>query len=152
ADNWWTVYGDAQLDHLIDEALAGAPNIAIAEARLRRAQALAGIAEAASSPQVSANASISEQKQSRNYLSPRVATPEGWNDYGRATLDFSWELDFWGKNRAALAAATSEADASAADVAQARLVLATSIASAYAELARLYAALDTASAALKVRS
>jgi len=101
---------------------------------------------------VSANGSISEQKQSRNYLSPRAATPEGWNDYGRATLDFSWELDFWGKNRAAIAAATSETDASAADVAQARLVLATSIASAYAELARLYAALDTATAALEVRS
>jgi NodT family efflux transporter outer membrane factor (OMF) lipoprotein len=152
SDSWWTGYGDAQLDRLIDEALAGAPNIAVASARLRRAQALAGIAEAATLPLVSANGSISEQKQSRNYLSPRAATPEGWNDYGRATLDFSWELDFWGKNRAALAAATSEADASAADVAQARLVLATSIASAYAELARLYAALDTARAALEVRS
>ena len=151
-DAWWTGYGDPQLDRLIDEALAGAPNIAVAEARLRRAQALAGIAEAATLPQVSANGSISEQKQSRNYLSPRAATPEGWNDYGRATLDFSWELDFWGKNRAALAAATSEADASAADLAQARLVLATSIASAYAELARLHAALDTASAALEVRA
>jgi NodT family efflux transporter outer membrane factor (OMF) lipoprotein len=152
SETWWTTYGDAQLDRLIDEALAGAPNIAVAEARLRRAQALAGIAEAATQPQVSANASITEQKQSRNYLSPRNATPEGWNDYGRATLDFSWELDFWGKNRAALAAATSEADASAADVAQARLVLASSIASAYAELARLYAALETANAALQVRS
>ena len=152
ADAWWTGYGDAQLDRLIAEALAGAPNLAVAEARLRHAQALAGIAEAARLPQVSANGSISEQKQSRNYLSPRSATPEGWNDYGRATLDFSWELDFWGKNRAALAAATSEADASAADVAQARLVLSTSIASAYAELARLHAALDTANAALQVRA
>jgi NodT family efflux transporter outer membrane factor (OMF) lipoprotein len=152
SDGWWTAYADPQLERLIDEALAGAPNIAVAEARLRRAQALAGIAQAATLPQVSANASISEQKQSRNYLSPRSATPEGWNDYGRATLDFSWELDFWGKNRAALAAATSEADASAADVAQARLVLATSIAAAYAELARLHAALDTANAALEVRS
>jgi NodT family efflux transporter outer membrane factor (OMF) lipoprotein len=152
SDTWWTGYGDGQLDQLIGEALAGAPSIAVAEARLRRAQALAGVAEAATLPQISANGSISEQKQSRNYLSPRAATPEGWNDYGRATLDFSWELDFWGKNRAALAAATSEADASAADVAQARLVLATSIASAYAELARLHAALDTANAALEVRS
>lgn len=39
ADAWWTAYGDAQLDRLIDEALAGAPNIAVAEARLRRARA-----------------------------------------------------------------------------------------------------------------
>src|SRR6185503_9945578 len=79
SDTWWKGYGDAQLDRLIDEALAGAPSIAVAEARLRRAQALAGVAEAATRPQVSANASITEQKQSRNYLSPRNATPEGWN-------------------------------------------------------------------------
>src|SRR5580765_1479736 len=36
ADTWWTGYGDAQLDRLINEALAGAPSIAVAEARLRR--------------------------------------------------------------------------------------------------------------------
>jgi NodT family efflux transporter outer membrane factor (OMF) lipoprotein len=85
-------------------------------------------------------------------LTPRGATPEGWRDYGRATLDFSWEIDFWGKNRAALAAATSEANAALADAAQARITLATSIASSYAELARLHAALDTANAALEVRT
>jgi len=152
SDTWWTAYGDAQLNKLIDEALAGAPSIAVAEARLRRAQAAAGVADAATRPQLSANASVSEQRQSYNYLSPSQATPQGWNDYGRATLDFSWELDFWGKNRAALAAATSDAEAARADAAQARLTLATSIASAYAELARQHAAHDTAEAALKVRT
>lgn len=129
AESWWTVYGDAQLDTLIDEALAGSPSIAVAEARLHRAQANAQISRAATLPQLNANGSITEQRQSDNYLSPRSGTPQGWNDYGRATLDFSWELDFWGKNRAALAAATSEADAVRADAAQARLTLATSIAS-----------------------
>lgn len=51
-------------------------------------------------------------------------TPEGWTDYGRSTLDLSWELDFWGKNRAALAAATSSLEASRAELAQTRLSLA----------------------------
>jgi len=148
---WWTGYGDAQLDQLIGEALAGSPSIAVAQARLQRAQAQARIADAASGPQVSANAAVTQQKQTYNYLSPRAATPQGWNDYGRATLDFSWELDFWGRNRAAFAAATSEADAALADAAQARLALASAIASSYAELARLYAALDTAKAAVEVR-
>ena len=152
ADAWWKDYRDPQLDALIAEAIDGSPTMAVAKARLDRARSNAQVAGAATLPQVTANSSITEQKQSRNYLTPPSATPEGWNDYGRATLDFSWELDFWGKNRAAIAAATSETDASAADVAQARLVLATSIASAYAELARLYAALDTATAALEVRS
>jgi NodT family efflux transporter outer membrane factor (OMF) lipoprotein len=151
-DLWWHDYRDAQLDGLITEALAGSPSMAVARARLERARSNAHITGAALSPQVSANGSITEQKQSRNYLTPASATPEGWNDYGRATLDFSWELDFWGKNRAALAAATSELEATRADEAQARITLATSVAAAYAELARLHAALDTASAARDVRA
>jgi NodT family efflux transporter outer membrane factor (OMF) lipoprotein len=151
-DLWWQDYRDAQLDALIAEALAGSPSMAVARARLERARSNAQISGAALAPQVSANGSITEQKQSRNYLTPASATPEGWNDYGRATLDFSWELDFWGKNRAALAAATSELEATRADEAQARITLATSVAAAYAELARLHAALDTASAARDVRA
>ncbi|WP_374500086.1 efflux transporter outer membrane subunit [Zoogloea sp.] len=149
---WWLAYGDAQLSALIDEALAGAPNLAVALARQRQAEAQAQVATAATRPQLSANGSAQQQKQSYNYLTPRQATPQGWQDYGRATLDFSWELDFWGKNRAGLAAATSEAEAARAEAAQTRMVLAASIASAYAEFARLYAALDTAQAALVVRS
>jgi len=152
SDSWWTAYGDPQLDALIDEALAGSPTLAEAQARLARALAVAQVSGAALQPQVGASASVSEQKQSLNYLSPRAVTPGGWHDYGRATLDFSWELDFWGKNRAALAAATSEADAARADVAQARLLLATALASSYAEFVRLNAARATADAAREVRA
>lgn len=150
-ESWWVDYGDPQLDALIAEALAESPSIAVAHARLRRAQAIAEVAGAARQPQLGANASASQQKQSYNYLSPPALTEHGWNEHGRATLDFSWELDFWGKNRAALAAATSEADAARADSAQARLALASSITSSYAELARLHAALDTARAAFEIR-
>jgi len=152
AAGWWKVYGDAQLDALIEEGLAGAPSIAVAEARLRRAQAAQTTSRGALMPQVNASASATEQKQSYNYLSPPSMTPQDWNDYGRASLDFSWELDFWGKNRAALAAATSEAVATSADADQSRLALSSSIASAYAELARLYSAHDTATAARDLRA
>ncbi|GAB2892998.1 multidrug efflux MFS transporter outer membrane subunit VceC [Uliginosibacterium flavum] len=152
AENWFQSYGDAQLDALIAEAVSSAPSLRVAEARLHRADAGVQTSNAASGPQLSANASASEAKQSYNYLTPRSMSPVGWNDYGRMTLDFSWELDFWGRNRAALAAATSDREAAVADAAQARLVLGTSIASAYAELARLFAARDTAAAAGEVRS
>jgi len=152
AAGWWKVYGDAQLDALIAEGLAGSPSVAVAEARMRRARASQGNARGALAPVVSANASATEQKQSYNYLSPPAMTPQDWSDYGRASLDFSWEIDFWGKNRAALAAATSEAVAAGADADQARLALSSAIASGYAELARLYAALDTATAARTLRA
>lgn len=151
-ERWWNAYGDAQLDRLIEEALAGAPSLRVAAARLQRAEAGIQSSREASAPQLSANASVSEAKQSYNYLTPKSMSPQGWNDYGRVTLDFSWELDFWGKNRAAVAAATSEREAAAADAAQAGLLLSSSIATGYAELARLHAARDTAAAALEVRS
>ena len=151
ADSWWKTYGDAQLNELIDEALANSPTLAVADARLRRAQAVAQVAHSSLAPQVSASASATEQKQSYNYVTPRDFTPQGWQDYGRASLDISWEIDFWGRNRSALAAATSDANAARADAAQARLALSTALASAYAELAREHAAYDTETAALNVR-
>jgi NodT family efflux transporter outer membrane factor (OMF) lipoprotein len=151
ADAWWTAYGDRQLDALIADALAGTPTLAVAKARLDRARANARVANSTDAPQLSANTSPTLQKQSSNYLSPSAATPHGWNDYGRATLDLQWNLDLWGGNRAALAAATSEAVAAEADVAQARLVLTTSLAAAYVEFARQFAALDTARSTLRIR-
>ena len=151
-DAWWQAYADQQLDTLISEALAGSPDLAAASARLRRAQAVGQVAGAPLLPQLSANGSLTEQRQSYNYLTPESMTPEGWKDYGRATLDMSWELDFWGKNRAALAAATSEAEAARAELAQVRLTLSANIATDYMELARLFAAHDTAARSVEVRS
>ena len=151
AEQWWTAYGDAQLNALIAEALADAPDLAAAAARLQRAEAVAQITGASSKPQVSAHASVTGDKLSTNHLIPSSPATEGLNDYGRATLDMRWELDFWGKNRAALAAATSEMEASRAELAQARLWLAAGVAAHYAELSRLHANRETAARALEIR-
>lgn len=151
-ERWWQTYRDPQLDALIDEALRDSPDMAAASARLRRAEAFSQISGAALLPQVSANASASEQKQSYNHLIPQAALPQGWQDYGQATINFNWELDFWGKNHAALASATSQLEASRAELAQARLSLAAAIATSYAELARLYAIQDTVAQSTEVRS
>jgi NodT family efflux transporter outer membrane factor (OMF) lipoprotein len=149
---WWQSYGDKQLNSLILEAVDGAPDMRVAQARLRRAEAAVQSSAAANGPQITGNLSATEEKQSYNYLTPRSSLPQGWNDYGRATVDLSWELDFWGRNRAALAAASSEREAQRAEAAQTRLVLGASISAAYAELARQFAAHDTTVAALEVRS
>jgi len=149
ADAWWRAYGDPQLDALMAEALAGSPTLAVAEARVRKAMALENHGRLM--PVISANASAEEQKQSYNSGIPKAFVPHGYNDYGRATLDFSWELDFWGKNRAAVAAAVSETRAAEADAAEARLILSTSVASAYADLARLYAERDVSQRAMEAQ-
>ncbi|ATQ43315.1 efflux transporter outer membrane subunit [Caulobacter mirabilis] len=144
ADRWWTIYGDAQLDALVDEALAGSPPLAQAEARLRAAQARAQQSRAALLPSATLNGQAAETKQSYNNGIPPAFVPEGYNDTGRATLDLSWDLDLWGRNRAALAAATSEAEAARMDAAQARLMLTTGVVAAYADLGRAFAEAETA--------
>ena len=151
ADDWWRGYGDAQLDALMAEALKDSPDLAIAQARVARARAMAEVAGAPLWPQVSAGASGGTQRNSYNYLTPEVAVLPGWNAYGQAALNTTWEIDFWGKNRAALAAATSELEARQAEQAQARLVLTTAIAASYADLARLFSLQEIQERAIRVR-
>lgn len=151
-DLWWQAYGDPQLDLLITEALEGSPTLKVAQARVRRAQALSQVAGAPLQPQVGLAATAGSQRLSYNYLTPPDNVVRGWNEFGQAALNISWELDFWGKYRAGLAAATSELAARRAEEAQARLILATSVAAGYAELARLFAMRDAAERAVKVRA
>jgi NodT family efflux transporter outer membrane factor (OMF) lipoprotein len=151
SEAWWTAYGDPQLNRLMDEALAGAPDLSQAKARLAKAKAAAAESRAALLPTATANGSYASVRQSYNNGIPAAFVPQGYNDSGRVSLDFAWELDFFGKNRAALAAAVSEADAAKADLAEARLVLSTNIATAYAELSRLFADLDAANSAVRIR-
>ena len=151
ADAWWTAYGDPQLNALIDEALHTAPDLQAANARLQRAEAFTQRAGSALQPQLNANVGISADKLSDHHLVPPSPATEGWNDYGRVTLDFRWEMDFWGKNRAALSAATSELEAQRAERAQTRLLLASGIASDYAEFSHLFARRELALQSLTIR-
>jgi NodT family efflux transporter outer membrane factor (OMF) lipoprotein len=152
SDQWWHIYGDIQLNALIDEALKNAPDLDIAQARLKAAAAQVQGAGASRLPAVSASAEIFEAKQSYDFLVPRQALPNGWNGYGAATLNMSYELDFWGKNRAALAAAVSEQRAAEVEIAQTRLILSTSVASAYAGLLHLYTLRDNAADTFALRT
>lgn len=151
-DSWWRAYGDPQLDGLIEEALSGAPSLVQAEARVRQADALAKQAGAALVPQVSAQGSVGAAKQSYNLGVPREFAPQGWNDVGSFAGALDWQLDFFGKNRALLAAATSSADAARAEAAAARLALSAAVASAYGDLAKLHADRDAALDAVRVRA
>ncbi len=151
ADHWWRDYHDAQLTTLMDEALEGSPDLAAARARLLAADGALRQSGAALEPTADLNASVSHAKQSYNNGVPAEAVPHGFNNSGRLSLDFNYQLDAFGRNHAALAAARSSRDAVAAELAEARLVLTTSLASSYVELAHLYLLRDTAQATLKLR-
>jgi len=149
-DGWWKQYKDPQLDALIDEATRDSPQVAIAQARYRRAEALARVAGAATKPTITGNAGITEQLFSKNSIYPPPFAGS-WDTQNQATIDFNYEFDFWGKNRATLRAALGEAKAAKVDADAARLMLSVSIALAYVELKRDYAQLDVEKATLEQR-
>lgn len=134
---WWSAYGDAQLDALVDEALAGSPDVAAAQARIRVARGAAEVAGADTLPSIGGQAAAGLVKQSYNNGIPAAFVPRGWKSNGTLALSGDFDLDLWGRNRKALAAATSEADAVEADARQAELMISTNVVSSYFDLARL---------------
>ena len=136
AVDWWREFGDEQLDRLIAQALASNPSLKLAQARLVRAQAMAGMAKAATLPQLGGQVNLNRQKFSGNYIYPPPLGGAIYNS-GDAQLNASWELDFFGKNRAALDAAIGSANAADADAQAARVLLASQVARSYFQLARL---------------
>lgn len=141
---WWLAYHDTQLDQLIEQAMSGAPDMKRAQARLKQAEAIRGVADSAELPQAKVDINLTKQQQSNNYLFPKAMIPQGWNGYGNASVQFGWEFDFWGKHKAAIAAATNDVLASQAERSHAQLTLAASVAQQYVELTRLYAAYENA--------
>ncbi|MBV9930652.1 MAG: efflux transporter outer membrane subunit [Alphaproteobacteria bacterium] len=146
---WWESYGDAQLDALIGEGLVGSPDLAAAAARFRRAQGFAQAAGARLLPSVDAAASVSELNPPNSVGVPLWS---GFKDFGNAGIGFGFDLDLWGKNRAALRAAKKDVEAARFDAEEARLMLTTGIAATYADLAALYAQHDSLERALDVRA
>jgi len=154
-EDWWRAFGDPQLNRLIDEALARSPSLAIAAARIAQADAAVSRQAGADRPTVEVGGAVQEVRQSLNNGFPpafKAFLPQGWHDEARVSASLNYELDFFGRNRAALAAATSTADAARADAAAARLTLSTAVAGAYATLAQLYADRDAVGDAIIERS
>ncbi|MFL6765008.1 MAG: TolC family protein, partial [Sphingomicrobium sp.] len=151
-DGWWKTYRDPQLDQLTAQGLAGSPDLAAAAARVRTAQGFAQQAGAALLPSLDAGASVDYQNQSQNIARSHGDVPTGWHATGTTGLSVNFDLDLFGKNRAALRAATRDADAARYDADEARLLLTTGIASTYSDLAALYAQRDNLDAALDIRT
>ncbi len=151
AGDWWSLYADPQLSALIEEGLRDAPDLAAAGARLRSAEAYVQQARGALLPNAGASAGVALNKQSYNNGIPPAFVPHGWNDTGNLGANLDFDLDLWGKNRAAARAAVSQAEAARLELEQARLALSTNIASAYADLARLAAERRVQARALEVR-
>ncbi|MGZ5781017.1 MAG: TolC family protein, partial [Burkholderiaceae bacterium] len=139
-DNWWLAYGDSQLNQLIQHALANSPTLAAAQSRIARAQAALDLNKASPGLQANVDANASYGRQSGNYIMPKPPIGIGgtYVSQGQAMVDFSYDLDLWGKSAALIRSAEAQANAAKYDRDAARLALTTSIARAYSQLAAQY--------------
>ncbi len=151
AQDWWRAYGDAQLDRLVDEARNASPTIAGALARVRQAAALEGMAAASLAPQANASVRSARQRYSENGSVPKPLAGS-WQWVNDASVNLGYELDFWGKNAASVAAAAGRVNAREAEAQAARLAVSTAVVQAYLRLDHLYAQRDLAERELRQRS
>ncbi|WP_296444384.1 efflux transporter outer membrane subunit [Rhodoferax sp. UBA5149] len=133
---WWREFGDEQLNRLVEQALATSPSLRIVQARMARAQAGVDVTDAASGPQLNAGIDATRQLFTANGLIPPPLAGKIY-ETGTAQFSGSWELDFFGKNRAALDAALGNARATQADADAARMLLASHVVRSYVQLVRL---------------
>ncbi|NRB54417.1 MAG: efflux transporter outer membrane subunit [Salinicola sp.] len=140
--DWWKRLGDPTLDALIQEALSDSPDIAVAQARLRSANAAIASARAGQLPSIDASAEISRSRVSK------VEDPLGQGNFYSTSrsllLSFDYDLDLWGGARAAWEAALGEARAQEIEYRAAGLTLSVNVARAYVSLADAYARRDVA--------
>jgi len=146
--DWWRGYDDPQLDAWIEASLAGNPSLAAAQARVREARSMAGVAAAGLLPQIGGNMSIQRQQWADNvfYGPGPLAGANTWNN--TAALGLSYHLDLWGQDKHGAERALDLAHAQAADARAARLELEVNVTRAYIDLSMNYALLDIAKATL----
>jgi NodT family efflux transporter outer membrane factor (OMF) lipoprotein len=148
---WWKAFGDPQVDRLAELVMANNPTLAGAMARMRSAQAELSVSRAEDRPQVTLEGSEQRTLFSNNYIiPPPYAGNYSW--YGSLTGNFSWNLDFWGKQAALIAKAEHTADAAALDTAAAQLALGGAFAQTYIDLLLNYQNGDIADQAVAERT
>jgi NodT family efflux transporter outer membrane factor (OMF) lipoprotein len=130
---WWTIFGDAQLNALEPQVAAANQNLKAAEARFREARALIKFNRAAMYPTISATPSAGGVKESANrpYFNKANAS-DGIGDIVMP-LDLNYEIDLWGRVRRTVNASREEAQASAGDLQTALLSLQAELAVDYFE-------------------
>ncbi|MGF6127326.1 NodT family efflux transporter outer membrane factor (OMF) lipoprotein [Pseudomonas frederiksbergensis] len=119
---WWELYGDRQLNGLIEQLNSANQTVAQADARYRQSQALVKSARAAFYPTVDLSAGKTRSSQGAGSSSSSLSSSaSGIRNTYSTELGVSWEADIWGKLRRGLEADTASAQASFADLAAMRL-------------------------------
>jgi NodT family efflux transporter outer membrane factor (OMF) lipoprotein len=131
---WWKVYNDPRLDALEDQVSISNQNVLVAEAQFREAQAAVRIARAGLFPTVSAAPSGTRSRTGGLYTIP---------------VDLAYGIDVWGSIRRGVAANSALAQASAAQLENARLLYQAELAGDYFQIQGLDASQQVLDATVK---
>jgi len=128
---WWRAFQDPVLDGLVVRALEQNLDLALARARIVEARALRDVVAGGDDPQVDAVAGVSRSRRSANegsFLGDRE------QDSWAVGFDARWELDLFGRNAAAVAAAEAGIEIAEEGRRDAQVVLLGELARVYVEL------------------
>ena len=150
---WWQRFGDARLNTLAEQALAGSPTIALATARLAQSNAALAATDAGRYPQVGlgvrdSRTRISANRPLTNNNAPNFSTTQ--NDYV-GVLTASYEADFFGRVQRSVEGARASAEQAAADFENIRLLLTSDLATAYFNLRAVDIELDVLARAIALQ-
>jgi NodT family efflux transporter outer membrane factor (OMF) lipoprotein len=128
--DWWQAFGSPELQALVDEALRGSPDLAIAAERVRQAEAQVRVAGASLFPSLNLGYGTAAQARRSDGATAR-------SESSSATLSAAYEVDLWGRNAAGVRGAEASLQATRFDHDAARLTLIAGVADAYFELLSL---------------
>lgn len=147
---WWIIFHDEQLSNFIQTALINNPTVQKARAQIYAAHFNAERIRAVLYPHFTLAGDIQRQKLSKTGIIPTAPPPAGtpgiqipaisgsgipfYFTLYETLINFSYDFDLWGKNRATLSAALGEVQANIAEEAFAQLALSISVAQVYYQL------------------
>jgi len=137
---WWKVYNDPRLGALEDQVSISNQNVLAAEAQFREAKAAVRIARAGLFPTVTATPSVADSG---------TGAPSSVRRLYTIPVDLTYQIDVWGSIRRGVAANSALAQASAAQLENARLLYQAEIAADYFQIQGLDASRQLLDATVK---
>jgi len=134
-DQWWTAFGDPQLDRLVSLGMNHSPSLEISGARIVAAQAMLDTEKASFLPQIGIGGQVDRQQLSQNYIF--VPGMPVYTGYGLVNASLNWSLDIWGKQKKYFDAAKNQVLAAQANHKASELLLSTTIVRVYFDYDRM---------------
>jgi NodT family efflux transporter outer membrane factor (OMF) lipoprotein len=135
---WWEIYNDKALNALEEQVNISNQNVLAAEASFREARAAVHVARSALFPTVTTAPGMTISRAQSGLVNPGsgqvAAAGGGIGTYYTLPVDVSYQADVWGSIRRSVTAASDTAQASAADLENARLSYQAMLAEDYFEL------------------